>query len=113
MIDSDNDGQPGISVGLSGRITGTLRSVQRQATALRGLAVATDRIEGGMAFESDQTIIASEPAVLKALYASSTATTDPAACSSTFVMVKVSDAADAGVVTCAWVRDNEAALLGL
>lgn len=113
LVDSDNDGFPGISVGLSGLITGTLRSVQRQATALHGLAVAADRIEGGMSFQSDQTIIASEPAALKNLYASSTATTDPTACSSTFVMVKVSDDADAGAVDCDWVRANEATLLGL
>lgn len=113
LVDSDNDGFPGISVGLSGLITGTLRSVQRQATALHGLAVAADRIEGGMSFQSDQTIIASEPAALKSLYASSTATTDPTACSSTFVMVKVPDVTDAGAVDCDWVRNQEAALLGL
>jgi hypothetical protein len=113
LVDSDNDGVPGISVGLSGLIPGTLRSVQRQATALRGLAVAADRIEGGMAYQSDQTIIASEPAALKGLYASSTAATDPAACSSSFVMIKVPDVTDAGAVDCDWVRLQETALLGL
>lgn len=113
LVDVDGDGYPGLSVGLSGLIPGVLRSVQRQTTALRGLAVAADRVEGGMVFQSDQSVIASDPPGIKTLFASSTATTDPAVCSSSFVMVKVSDAADSRVVDCAWVRDQEAALLGI
>jgi hypothetical protein len=115
VVDVDNDGYPGLSVGLGGvgsLISGTLRSVQRQATALHGLAVAADRVEGGMAYQSDQSVVASQPPSLKDLFKLSTASTDPAACSSTFVMVKVSDVADAGAVDCAWVRANESALLG-
>ena len=113
LVDVDGDGYPGLSIALSGLVPGTLRSVQRQSTALRGVAVAEDRVEGGMAYESDQSVIASEPPTIKNLYTSSTAITDPAACSSTFVMVKVSDAADAGAVDCALVRDQETAFLGL
>jgi hypothetical protein len=117
LVDSDNDLHPGISVGLGGSpgslITGTIWSVQRQTTALHGVAVAVDRVEGGMAFQSDQSVIASDPAYIKDLYSLSTSSADPAACSSTFIMVKVPDAADAGVVDCAWVRANERALLGL
>jgi len=113
LVDSDNDGYPGISVGLSGLITGTLRTVQRQSTSLLGLAVAATRVEGGMAFQSDQSIIASDPANIKSLYSLSTSSSDPTPCSSSFVMVKVSDDADAGVVDCDWVRANEGTLLGL
>ena len=113
LADSDNDGFPGISVGLSGFITGTLRSVQRQSTVLRGLAVAANRVEGGMIYKSDQSIVASEPPNIKNLYTLSTSSSDPAVCSSTFVMVKVSDDADAGAVDCDWVRASEATLLGL
>jgi hypothetical protein len=112
LVDSDNDGYPGISVGLSGLITGTLRSVQRQSTTLRGLAVAANRVEGGMAYQSDQSIVASDPPNIKDLYKLSTSSTDPAVCSSAFVMVKVSDDTDAGAVDCDWVRANEATLLG-
>lgn len=113
LVDTDNDGYPGISVGLSGLITGTLRSVQRQSTVLRGLAVAANRVEGGMVFQSDQSIVASDPPNIKSLYSLSVSSPDPAACSSSFVMVKVSEDADAGVVDCDWVRANEGTLLGL
>ena len=112
LFDTDSDGFPGITVGLVGLITGTLRSVQRQATALHGVAVSADRVEGGMAYESDQSVIASDPSSIKSLYASSHSSADPTACSSTFAMVRVPDVADAGVVDCAWVRDNEVTLFG-
>jgi hypothetical protein len=115
LFDTDNDGYPGISVGLEGLITGTLRSVQRQATALQGVAVAADRVEGGMAYESDQSVVASDPPYIKSLYTLSVSSADPAVCSSSFVMVKVQvpDAVVASGGQCAWVRDQEATLLGL
>ncbi len=112
LFDTDRDGFPGITVDLTGLISGTLRSVQRQATALYGVAVSPDRVEGGMAYESDQSVVASDPPNIKTLYSGSKASADPTACSSTFVMVRVPDVADAGVVDCAWVRDNEVTLLG-
>ena len=115
LFDTDSDGYPGISVGLEGLITGTLRSVQRQATALQGVAVAADRVEGGMAYESDQSVVASDPPYIKSLYTLSVSSADPAVCSSSFVMVKVQvpDAVVASGGQCAWVRDQEATLLGL
>jgi hypothetical protein len=113
LVDDDNDGLPGITIGLKGLISGTLQCVQRQATALHGVVVAADRVEGGMVYESEQSVVESEPADLKSLYELSTSSTDPTACSSSFVMVKVPDATDAGVVDCDWVRDNEVALLGM
>jgi hypothetical protein len=76
------------------------------------VAVAADRIEGGMTYESDQSVIASDPASIKTLYQMSKSSADSAVCSSSFVMVKVSDAV-AGTVDCDWVRANEAPLLGL
>lgn len=112
LVDTDNDGFPGITVDLSGLISGTLRSVQRQATALDGVVTLADRIEGGMAYESDQSVVASDPPSIKTLYAGSKSSADPTACSSSFIMVRVPTVADAGVVDCEWVRTNEA-FLGL
>jgi hypothetical protein len=112
VVDTDDDGYPGISVGLSGLITGLIRSVQRQATTLHGVAVAADRIEGGMTFESDQSVVASDPPNITTLYKMSKSSADPAVCASTFVMVKLPEA-DAGAVDCDWVRANESTLLGL
>jgi hypothetical protein len=111
MFDDDHDGAPGISVGLQGLVTGTLRSVQRQVTSLTGVALLAERIEGGMSYSSDQTVVASEPANIQCLYRTSQSFTDPTPCSSSFVMVKVSPSA--GAVDCAWVRTNQKALLGL
>ena len=113
VADTDNDGYPGISGDLKGLITGTLRSVQRQATALQGVAVAADLVVGGMAYESDQSVVASDPPSIKCLYTLSRSSADPAVCSSSFVMVKVPDAVAASGVDCAWVRAQEATLLGL
>ena len=115
LFDSDGDQQPGISVGLEGLITGTLRSVQRQATALQGVAVDTDRVEGGMVYESDQSVVASDPPSIACLYTLSTSSADPTPCSSSFVMRKVQVPADvaANQAECQWVRDQEATLLGL
>jgi hypothetical protein len=108
LFDDDNDGAVGISVGLKGLITGTLRAVQRQVTALTGYAVTAERIEGGMSYSSDQTVVASDPANIECLYRMSNSYSDPAECSSTFVMVKLP--ASAGAVDCAWVRGNGATL---
>jgi hypothetical protein len=111
LFDDDNDGYPGISVQLTRMIVGSLRSVQRQSTALTGVVVAENRIEGGMAYLSDQSVVDSIPPSIKARYAGSTAFADPAACASSFVMIKVPD--DAVPVDCEWVLANENALLGL
>jgi hypothetical protein len=110
--DTDRNGYPGISFGLEGLITGTFRSVQRQATALRGVAIAAGRVVGGMAYESDQSVLSSDPPSIKCTLPVTSA--DPAVCSSSFVMVRVPDAvAASGVVDCYWVRAQEAALSGL
>jgi hypothetical protein len=113
MVDEDNDGSQGLSVQLSGLISGALRSVQRQSTALTGLVVDSTRIEGGMAYLSDQSVVDSSPIGIKTLYAGSKAFADPSDCASTFVMVKVPDGTNGGEVDCTWVRANETALLGL
>ncbi len=110
LVDDDQDGFPGISVGLQGLVTGTLRAVQRQVTALTGYAVTAERIVGGMSYSSDQTVVASDPPSYQCLYRTSNSYSDPTPCSSTFVMVKLD--ASAGPVDCAWVRTNQAALLG-
>ena len=112
LFDSDGDGLSGISIGLGGLMPGVLQAVQRQTTSLRGLPVAADRVEGGMAYKSEQSVVASDPANLKTLYESSTAFSDPTPCSSTFVMVRLPDSVAATGVDCDWVRSNETTLLG-
>jgi hypothetical protein len=65
-----------------------------------------------MAYESDQSVLSSDPPSIKCTLPVTSA--DPAVCSSSFVMVRVPDAvAASGVVDCYWVRAQEAALSGL
>jgi hypothetical protein len=105
--DEDNDGQPGITIRLSGLVTGSVYSVQSQTTTVSAVAVSPTRVEGALTFVSNQNVLASDPSTIKTLYASSTTAPDSAVCASTFVMVKVT-AADAP--DCASVRAKEAIL---
>jgi hypothetical protein len=125
VIDEDGDGHPGITMNITGALTGSLYSVQRQTTALAGIAVAPDRFEGKLDFASQQLVLDSYPTLLTGLYRQAAATTDPTPCTSTFEMVKVSDELSAGALDasspggegpdggtpgCAWVRANETVL---
>jgi hypothetical protein len=114
VIDQDNDGNPGITVSLTGLgISGQLYAVQRQITSFAGIPVSQNRIEGAVTFSTEQNVLDSNPPSLATLYAQAGQSgADPTVCSSTFTMIKVADAADGGAVTCAWVRANEAALIG-
>jgi hypothetical protein len=107
VYDQDNDGQPGITIRLSGLVTGSVYSVQSQTTAVSAVAVSSTRLEGAMTFTSNQNVLASDPSTIKTLYSSSTTGPDSAVCASTFVMVKIT-AAD--VPNCAVVRAQELAL---
>jgi hypothetical protein len=120
VIDEDLDGNPGITVSVTGLVAGRLYSVQRQTTSIAAVAVAADRFEGVLSFKSEQNVIGSSPATLQAFYASAVAAPDTTPCSSTFGMVRVADApATPGApvmdkggtpIDCTWVRAQEATL---
>lgn len=115
VIDQDNDGNPGITVSLTGlSLSGQLYAVQRQITSFTGIPVSPDRIEGAVTFTTEQNVVGSNPSNLADLYAQGGQSgADPTACSSTFTMVKLADAVDGGAaVTCEWVRANETTLFG-
>lgn len=112
VIDEDNDGNPGITVNLTGGFfNGSLYSVQRQTTAIRAVPVAADRLEGILDFGSEQNVIGSNPSSLATLYGQASTAPDPTPCSTTFAMVKVgATASDGSPVSCTWVRANESVL---
>jgi len=131
LADIDSDGHPGLTVCLGGLMQGScLYTVQRQSTAITAIPVASDRVEGALAFSSSQNVLASNSTNVVALYQSSTILPDPTPCNSSFAMVRISAGAasvDAGAVDaagvdggsavdgggavgCAWVRDHEANL---
>jgi hypothetical protein len=107
VYDEDGDGQPGITIRLSGLVTGSVYSAQAQTTTVSAVAVSPTRLEGALTFVSNQNVLASDPSTIKSLYSSSTTAPDSAVCASTFVMVKIS-AADAP--NCASVRAQETTL---
>jgi hypothetical protein len=122
VIDQDGDGIPGITIVVSGIVNGSLYAVQEQVTSFSAIAVAADRVEGVLAYASNQNVLASDPPSLAQYYAGATSP-DPEVCNSSFVMVKIADATavdggavdggavdGGGAVNCAWVRANEMAL---
>jgi len=118
VIDQDNDGNPGITVAVTGVASGTLFAVQSQTTSINAIAVAADRLEGALTFTSLQNVLDSVPPTLAALYALGSSGADPIVCNSSFAMVKLPQSTDldGGAVDggslpgCEWVRDNEARL---
>jgi hypothetical protein len=108
VIDEDQDGNPGITINVTGLVGGSIYSVQRQVTSVAAIPVAADRFEGMLNFVSEQNVLASSPASLLPLYTNAKSYPETALCASTFAMVKVAEAG--ATVDCAWVRSNEAAL---
>ena len=124
VIDQDNDGNPGITIALSGQaLAGTIYSVQAQTTAITAIVVAANRVEGALAYTTQQNVLGSDPLSLAQTYAKGSSGADPILCNSGFVMVRVAEtsavdggavdggqAVDGGAINCDWVRANEAAL---
>jgi len=119
VIDEDNDGNPGITIRVSGlSLSGSLYAVQRQTTTIQAIVVARDRLEGALTFTSEQVVLGSDSPTIAGLYSQSTTTPDFITCNSGFAMVRVGDAAGVdggamdggGAINCAWVRANETAL---
>jgi hypothetical protein len=100
VVDQDNDDHPGITIKLSGTVNGDLYVVQRQVSEFTGVAVSDDRVEGHYGFTSEQIILESNPASLKAV-AKNTAVVDPNVCASSFTMVRL-----AATATCDDITSN-------
>jgi hypothetical protein len=105
LVDQDMDGNPGVTIVLTGLVDGQVYAAERRSTDLDGVAVSADRLVGLVAFTSEQSVVDADPPSLKDTVGTSEQLPDPEACNSTFEMVRVPDTAD-----CAWVRDQEAML---
>ena len=115
VYDEDNDGNPGITIHLSGLVTGNVYSVQAQTTSILAIPVSANRVEGSLGFASNQTVLASSPSAIKARYESSKTAADFAVCASTFVMVKLAGLGEGAVdggsdMSCTQIRADEAKL---
>ncbi|MFO0747758.1 MAG: hypothetical protein U1F43_19150 [Myxococcota bacterium] len=92
VIDQDQDGEPGISLVISGTLQGKLYALHRHRAALDGCFTAADEVSGLTAWQTEQVILGSNPESLSA--SKPVATTHPDASLSHFTMVKIDDAAD-------------------
>ncbi|EYF00902.1 hypothetical protein [Chondromyces apiculatus] len=107
LFDQDGDQKPGVTIALSGLVDGEVYVAERKKTTLDGVAVSADRIEGLTSFSSEQSVVDADPANLKDQVASSEQSTDPNACNSYFVMLRVDDA-----MTCETLRTQRETLFG-
>jgi hypothetical protein len=105
LVDQDMDGNPGVTIVLTELVDGAIYVVERRSTELDGVATSAERLEGLVAFTSEQSVVDSDPPSLKDTVGASEQLPDPEPCNSVFEMVRVPDTAD-----CVWVRDQGATL---
>jgi hypothetical protein len=98
VIDEDGDGNPGVTIRLTGLVDGEVYVVERKSTALDGVAIAADRLEGLIAFTSEQSVVASDPASLKTTTDNTQTFADMEVCNSYFRMVRVPAGTDCAAV---------------
>ncbi len=103
VFDQDNDGNPGMTVKITGLISGSADVVQRLTSSYDGLAVDKDHLQGKLGFKSEQNILDSNPAAIK--NQSPKGSPDPVACNSHFDAVRLPASAD-----CQYILDNVAKL---
>lgn len=61
VYDQDGDGQPGVTVMVSGLMDGSVYVIQRLWTALAGLTVGADTLDGPLSWHQEQNILGADP----------------------------------------------------
>jgi hypothetical protein len=92
VIDEDQDGNPGVTVVLTGIVTGDAYVISRRVSTISAVSTAADRMSGLLDFEAQENILASNPETIKAL--GPVVVPNPDACLSTVELVRVADDAD-------------------
>lgn len=87
VVDGDNDGQPGLTVYITGVVDGALYVVQRNMTSINGIVSAPDRMEGLLGFSQEQIVLGSDNSILRKNPPLSAVDPDPA--KSYFISVRV------------------------
>jgi hypothetical protein len=103
VVDADQDGRPGVTVLVTGIVSGELHVVSRRISTAEARPVAADRLFGVLSFTAEENILASVPSTIKDLGPNIVA--DPVACNSTVELVRLSE--DAG---CAEILERYEAL---
>jgi hypothetical protein len=91
IVDQDGDGHPGVTVRVSGIVSGEIRVVQRSWTELVSTSVSPNRIDGAVRFGNEQVILDATSSMLK-----SPPPASPDWSRSTFRLVRLSDGAKCG-----------------
>ncbi|MEM7678827.1 MAG: hypothetical protein AAF449_22825 [Myxococcota bacterium] len=93
LVDADDDGNPGATLGISGLIEGNVYIANRNVVRATGTVVSADRITGTTTTEASQRIVGADNIFL--INNSTVVTDDPNANSSPFEMIRL-----ASNVTC-------------
>jgi hypothetical protein len=90
VIDEDNDGNPGVTILVTGLINASIYAVDRNIVTLHGTITGADRVDGLNTTSSDQYVLGSSSALVTPGPINSTQDPDPS--KSTFVMVRMQGA---------------------
>jgi hypothetical protein len=93
-IDADADGNPGVTFNVAGTVSGSVYIVNRNIVDIDAVVTSVDRVEGRSHTVQEQKVVDAMPGILR--FSSITATPNPDASSSTFLMVRL----PGGVDTC-------------
>jgi hypothetical protein len=96
--DDDNDGKPGLTTPITGLFDGEIYTTMRKITAIDGVAVSADSIQGKATYTAERNILASDPPSLKDNLSGAEYGPDPDPCTSYFRMVRIGDADDCASV---------------
>jgi hypothetical protein len=99
VVDSDGDGDPGVTLLLDGILAGQLFEVQRDHNAPSGVQTSADRVEGLVVWGSDISYLGADPEFLLDLV--NQALPDPDPNKHTFELVRLQAGSD-----CAYVLEN-------
>ncbi len=102
VVDADKDGNPGVTVEIDGMIEGAIYLVQRSITQLRGLVEDNDKVNGLVAWSTEQSILGATSRLLESQPATRP---DPDSTRSYFQMRRVES-----TTTCSDLRKNAAKL---
>lgn len=89
ILDLDNDGNPGLTIFITGLIDGALYVVQRARSTLDGTILSAHRIEGQMLWEQEQVVLGSDNPILAENHPETWV--DPVKENSYFIMIRVDD----------------------
>jgi hypothetical protein len=94
VSDDDADGHPGVTVQVSGPVTGEMYVASRMVVSLDGTIATLDRIDGGSVTQQEQTVLGASDELLGL----GDITSSPIPAMSTFAMIRVQEPIDCALL---------------